>query len=104
YRLLGKILFYQSLRRSARQLPALSVDVVDTSEILPTLNRAFAEALKIDYHAVFAEALPDTIKWPAEAACKLAVLVHDFNTRDFSRLPQDVIGTVFEQLIPPEER
>jgi len=104
YRLLGKILFYQSLRRAARQLPELNVDGLDTSEVLPTLNRAFAEALKIDYHAVFAEALPDTIKWPAEAARKLAVLVHEFNTRNFSHLPQDVVGTVFERLIPPEER
>lgn len=104
YRLLGKILFYQSLRRAARQLPPLNVDGIESSEVLPTLNRAFAEALKIDYHAVFSEALPDTIKWPAEAAKKLAVLVHDFNTRDFSSLPQDVVGTVFERLIPPEER
>ena len=104
YRLLGKILFYQSLRRAARQLPLLNVDSLDSSEVLPALNRAFAEALKIDYHAVFAEALPDTIKWPADAARKLAELVHDFNTRDFSKLPQDVVGTVFEQLIPPEER
>ncbi len=104
YRLLGKILFYQSLRRAARQLPPLTVDGLDSSEVLPALNRAFAEALEIDYHAVFAEALPDTIKWPAEAARKLAALVHDFNTRDFSSLPQDVVGKVFERLIPPEER
>lgn len=104
YRLLGKILFYQSLRRAARQLPPLNVDGLESSEVLPTLNRAFAEALKIDYHAVFAEALPDTIKWPADAAKKLAALIHDFNTRDFSSLPQDVVGTVFERLIPPEER
>ena len=34
----------------------------------------------------------------------LADLIHDFNTRDFASLPQDVIGTVFERLIPPEER
>jgi methylase of polypeptide subunit release factors len=104
YRLLGKVLFYQSLRRAARQLPPLNVDGLESSEVLPALNRAFAEALKIDYHAVFAEALPDTIKWPAEAAKKLAALIHDFNTRDFSSLPQDVVGTVFERLIPPEER
>jgi hypothetical protein len=104
YRLLGKILFYQSLRRAARQLPPLTADGLDSSEVLPALNRAFTQALKIDYHAVFAEALPDTIKWPAEAARKLAALVHDFNTRDFSSLPQDVVGRVFERLIPPEER
>jgi hypothetical protein len=68
------------------------------------LRIAFAEARKIDYHAVFDEALPDRIQWPSAASHALAGLVHDFNTRDFASLPQDVIGTVFERLIPPEER
>lgn len=104
YRLLGKVLFYQSLRRSARQLPKLDFDRADTSEVLPGLRAAFAEALKIDYHAVFEEDLPDRLAWPAEASRQLAALIHDFNTRDFASLPQDVIGTVFERLIPPEER
>lgn len=104
YRLLGKMLFFQSLRRSARQLPKLDFDNVDTSQVLPKLRAAFAEARKIDYHAVFDEVLPDRIQWPAEASRALADLVHDFNTRDFASLPQDVIGTVFERLIPPEER
>ncbi len=53
---------------------------------------------------MFDEALPDRIQWPSEASHALADLVHDFNTRDFASLPQDVIGTVFERLIPPEER
>jgi len=104
YRLLGKILFYQGLRRSARQLPALDLDNIDSSQVLPTLRRVFAEALKVDYHAVFSEDLPDTVSWPGEAAKRLAALIHDFNTRDFTSLPQDVVGTVFERLIPPEDR
>ena len=104
YRLLGKILFYQSLRRSARQLPALNLDDIDSSQILPTLRHAFAEALKVDYHAVFSEDLPDTVSWPGEAAKRLAAMIHDFNTRDFSNLPQDVVGIVYERLIPPEDR
>ena len=65
---------------------------------------AFARALEIDYYAVFAEDLPDRVQWPADASRELASLIHDFRTRDFSNVPQDVIGTVFEQLIPPEER
>ncbi len=104
YRLLGKILFYQSLRRVARHLPLLDLTGVDPSLALSTLRIAFAEALKVDYHAVFAEDLPDTVSWPGEAAKHLAGLIHDFNTRDFSSLPQDVIGAVFERLIPPEDR
>jgi type I restriction enzyme M protein len=104
YRLLGKVLFYHSLRRSARQLPDLDFRGADTSEVLPNLRRAFARALEIDYHAVFAEDLPDRVPWPANASRELAALIHDFHTRDFSHVPQDVIGTVFERLIPPEER
>lgn len=104
YRLLGKILFYQSLRRIARQLPKLEMQGIDTAQVLPTLRSAFAQSLKIDYHTVFAEAMPDKIPWPAQASKELANLIHDFNTRDFAKLPQDVIGTVFERLIPPEER
>jgi hypothetical protein len=104
YRLLGKIIFYQSLRRIARQLPPLDLSGVDSSQVLPTLRRAFADALKVDYHAVFSEDLPDTVAWPSEAAKRLAELIDVFNTRNFSTLPQDVIGTVFERLIPPEDR
>lgn len=104
YRLLGKVLFYQSLRGPVRQLPSLNLDDIDVAQVLPTLRRAFSEALKVDYHAVFAEDLPDTIAWPGEAAKRLAALINDFNTRDFSSLPQDVVGTVFERLIPPEDR
>jgi len=104
YRLLGKILFYQSLRRLARHLPKLDFVGVTTAQVLPKLRSAFAEARKIDYQAVFDEALPDRIQWPAEASSDLADLIHDFNSRDFAALPQDVMGAVFERLIPPEER
>ena len=78
YRLLGKVLFYQSLRRSARQLPDLDLRGDDTARVLPTLRAAFARALEIDYHAVFAEDLPDRVQWPADASRELASLIHDF--------------------------
>ena len=104
YRLLGKVLFYQSLRRSARQLPKLDMQDVDSSQVLKMLRGAFDLALKIDYHAVFEEDVPDRVQWPAEASRELASLIHDFQTRNFALLPQDVVGTVFERLIPPEER
>ena len=104
YRLLGKIIFYQSLRRSAWQLPELDLSGIDSSQVLPTLRRCFAKALEVDYHAVFREDIVDTILFPREASLELADLVTDLNTRDFASLPQDVVGEVFERLIPPDER
>ena len=96
YRLLGKVIFYQSLRRSVRSLPELELTGVDSSYVMPRLRIAFAEALKVDYHAVFAEVLIDRIPYPQAAASELAALITDLNTRDFAGLPQDVVGQVFE--------
>lgn len=104
YRLLGKVIFYQSLRRSAKQLPELDLSRVDTSQVLPTLRRSFGKALEIDYHAVFKEDIVDRVPFPSAAAKELATLIGDLNTRNFAYVPQDVMGEVFERLIPREER
>lgn len=104
YRLLGKIIFYQSLRRAVPELPEMKVNGLDTAQVLPALNACFAQAHKIDYHAVFREDVVDRLPYPAAASVELAALVGDLNTRDFAHLPQDVVGAVFERLIPPEDR
>lgn len=104
YRLLGKIIFYQSLRRAVPELPEMKVNGLDTAHVLPALNACFAQAHKIDYHAVFREDVVDRLPYPAAASTELAALVGDLNTRDFAHLPQDVVGAVFERLIPPEDR
>lgn len=104
YRLLGKIIFYQSLRRAAPQLPEMDLAGLDTGQVLTRLAQCFAEAHKIDYHAVFREDVIDRLPFPAAASSELRDLVGDLNTRDFAHLPQDVVGAVFERLIPPEDR
>lgn len=104
YRLLGKIIFYQSLRRAIPGLPEMAVTGLDTSQVLPSLAACFAEAHKIDYHAVFREDVVDRLPFPAQASAELRDLVGVLNTRDFAHLPQDVVGAVFERLIPPEDR
>ncbi|MBC7250086.1 MAG: SAM-dependent DNA methyltransferase [Anaerolineae bacterium] len=104
YRLLGKIIFYQSLRRAAPHLPPMDLSGLDTGQVLPRLRDCFAAAHKIDYHAVFREDVVDRLPFPAAASAELRDLVSDLNTRDFAHLPQDVVGAVFERLIPPEDR
>lgn len=104
YRLLGKIIFYQSLRRALPQLPEMNMHGLDTSQVMPRLQACFAEAHKIDYNAVFSEDVADRLPFPAVASVELRELVEILNTRDFAHLPQDVVGAVFERLIPPEDR
>ena len=104
YRLLGKIIFYQSLRRAAPQLPAMDLNGLDTGQVMPRLKGCFEAAHRIDYHAVFREDVVDDLPYPAAASAELRDLVENLNTRDFAHLPQDVVGAVFERLIPPEDR
>ena len=104
YRLLGKIIFYQSLRRAAPDLPAMDLAGLDTGQVLPRLQDCFSAAHRIDYHAVFREDVVDRVPFPAAASAELRDLVGNLNTRDFAHLPQDVVGAVFERLIPPEDR
>jgi hypothetical protein len=104
YRLLGKIIFYQSLRRAVIQLPAMDLAGLDSGQVLPRLSYCFSEAHKIDYHAVFREDIVDKLPFPEAALVELRNLINDLNTRDFAHLPQDVVGAVFERLIPPEDR
>lgn len=104
YRLLGKIIFYQSLHRAASHLPPLEVTGLDTGQVISRLQDCFAAAHQIDYHAVFREDIVDRLPFPAAASAELRGLVEDLNTRDFAHLPQDVVGAVFERLIPPEDR
>jgi type I restriction enzyme M protein len=104
YRLLGKIIFYQSLRRAIPHLPEMDMDGLDTSQVMVRLQTCFTEAHKIDYHAVFRDDVVDRLPFPADASAELRDLVGVLNTRDFAHLPQDVVGAVFERLIPPEDR
>ncbi|MGB3479837.1 MAG: N-6 DNA methylase [bacterium] len=105
YRLLGKILFYQTLRRFREDaLPAMDLCHLKSEDVQNKLTDLFELAREIDYQAVFEKDLLDEVELPNKSIDILVQLVDELNKRNFSRMPQDVIGQVFEQLIPPEER
>jgi len=104
YRLLGRILFYLTLRRFRDDIAKLDLSGLDPIQASTRLKECFAEARVIDYLAVFEDDLPDQIEFPPQAVEELAELISDLNRFNFSNMPQDVIGQVFEKLIPYEER
>ncbi len=104
YRSLGKILFYQSLRRQHPSLPPLDLSDVSAALVMPRLRDLFAQACRIDYQAVFEESIVEHIPFPQAALDELVALTADLERGDFAEMPQDVVGRVFEGLIPPEER
>lgn len=101
YSLAVRLLFYFTIRRHFKdKLP----DLREVPVLGPAMQRAFQEAQKIDWQAVFSESPLDKLGLPPEAEIPLATLLHDFHRYDFSQLKEDVIGQVMEGLIPPEER
>lgn len=104
YRTLGKIIFYQSLRRHVSALPEMNFSGVDDAIIVSRLQHYFDLARAIDYQAIFEEELTDRIPYPQAAIDELRSLISDLNYYNFYTVPQDVIGQVFERLIPHEER
>ena len=104
YRTLGKIIFYQSLRRHVRTLPEMDFSGVDDAMIVSRLRHYFNLARAIDYQAIFEEELTERIPFPQAAIDELKSLISDLNYYNFYTVPQDVTGQVFERLIPSEER
>jgi len=105
YRLLGKILFYQTLRRFREDaLPPMDLSHFKPNDVQKKLYELFELARAIDYQAVFEKDFPDDVTLPIKSIGILSQLISELNKRNFSRMPQDVIGQVFEQLIPSEER
>lgn len=104
YRLLARILFYLTLRRQWSMLPKLDITGQTGSSAIKTITETFAQARQIDWQAVFEEDLLDSVPFPEDAVNELDNLIQDLNRYNFSGMPQDVIGSVFENLIPHEER
>lgn len=104
YRLLGKILFYLTLRRFNLNIPKLVLFGSNPLDIDKELKRYFEIARQIDYQAVFEEDFPDRVPFPQGGVEPLINLIETLNRYNFSQMPQDVMGNVFEKLIPLEER
>ncbi|MEO5357767.1 MAG: SAM-dependent methyltransferase [Nitrospirae bacterium YQR-1] len=104
YRLLGKILFYLTLRRFRTDIPKFDLTSISPTSIDEKIREYFQIARHIDYQAIFEDDFPDRVPFPEKAVAPLLKLLDNLNRYNFSNMPQDVIGNVFEKLIPPQER
>lgn len=113
YALVNKLVFYEALlKRHGAKLDQINIPKhLDTGEALRHhLEGYFAEAKKVtgDYETVFGEdhkSVGNRISFYSDAAVphwrELINQIHEF---DFSKLDYEVIGSIFERLIGPEER
>jgi methylase of polypeptide subunit release factors len=103
YRLIGQILFYFALRRKQ---PSLRVLEISGSTPLPSGLRPFwNDVRRFDYEALFKESeLDDLVPFPPMAAAITRQLIHELSHYEWNKLRDDVLGAVFENLIPRSEQ
>ncbi|MDH4223575.1 MAG: N-6 DNA methylase, partial [candidate division Zixibacteria bacterium] len=109
YLLVNKILFYNALQtKRPQELEPLEIPVsLFKGESLQTeLQKYFNQVLKIDYETIYTTDFIDTVAFPEakEVVKEIKELVSLLKEYDFSNLGFDVIGGIFERLIPQEER
>lgn len=105
YRIIGKLLFYQTLARTRGDLPSITVPQShDAAQFQNLLREYFRKARQIDYQAIFDEHLPDTLPFSSDVAERLRTFCHSFLALNLPRMTEDVIGRIFESLVPGDDK
>lgn len=103
YRLAGQLLFYMALRRKHGALPDLSLP--DSNRVIERLREYWDHARRYDYEAVFAlSILEEVVPLSPTAETLVYSLAAELRGWDWSLIPDDVLGAIFERLIPESER
>lgn len=110
YLLVNKILFYDLLQtKRPDKLNPLSIpeDLTKGGLLQGQLQAYFDYVLKeIDYETIYDADFIDQTAFPdrKEVVDEIKSLIRTLNLYDFSKIGYDIIGRIFERLIPAEER
>ncbi|MEM2842210.1 MAG: N-6 DNA methylase [Thermoproteota archaeon] len=109
YMLINKILFYKILETKYKDLPKLQkinllISKDSITKFRKQLEDCFKQALKIDYQAVFQPSIYDEIPLPQSVVERLNEFLNEASSYDISKIEADVIGRIYEGLIPKDER
>jgi len=102
YRLIGQILFYFAL---GRKQPLKPLAISDKDKFPEALRPYWDEVRKFDYEALFeVSELETLVPFPIGASVVARQLIEELRRYDWSHLRDDVLGSVFERLIPRTEQ
>jgi len=104
YKIIGKILFYMTLRKHRSELPRMELPAKSYRTAMKNMRGLFQQALEVDYQAIFESDITDEIELSADTAKIIIQLTENLSHWSFELMPLDVIGAVFEKLIPEDAR
>jgi len=109
YLLVNKILFYNMLQaKRPHKLDPLEIPqgLTKGAQLQKILQSFFDEVLEIDYETIYTTDFIDALAFPEEEGVvkEIKELVSVLHQYDFSMLGYDIIGGIFQGLIPQDER
>ncbi len=105
YLLSNKILFYKLLEGNFKNLPKLTkIETFNDEKFKQTLNDYFNKALEIDYEAVFSSTFFDNVPLNSASIKLFNQFISELERYKLSEIEYDILGKIFESLIPIEER
>jgi len=104
YKIIAKILFYITLRRQNLHLPKMELRADNYKTAMTKMRQLFQLGLEVDYQAVFETDITDEIELGQATAKTIIELVENLAHWSFELMPLDVIGAVFEKLVPEDAR
>jgi len=107
YLLINKLLFYNVLRPKFN-LPKITIPEVGLTgkELRERLSSYFVECFRRtgNYETVLLTDFLDLVPPPDDVVGKLKDFIHKLGEHDFSKLDYEVLGNIFQRLIPDKER
>ena len=107
YMLMNRLTFYKTLETQISSLTKLTkVDTEDSKVFSARLREVFDKVCKdVDYEAIFEpHSVLDRFLLPKKLIYTLNDFIEELGTYDLSKIRSDVIGRVYEELIPEAER
>lgn len=106
YLLVNKIAFYKTLETQIPSLPELKgVYATEGREFSQRLSQYFDRVRRdIGYTAIFERTILDEVGLPSKLIQTLNDFIEELGTYNLAKIQSDVLGRVYEELIPADER
>lgn len=105
YVLTNKILFYNVLSTEHKELVPIQTErIQDGLDLNQILKKHFQDVLKINYDTIYKIDIFDDLRVPDNCLESIVRFIEDFDNYDFRGVNYEILGQVYEDLIPGTER
>lgn len=105
YVLTNKILFYNVLSTEHKELVPIQTERIQHGlDLNQILKKHFQDVLKINYDTIYKIDIFDDLRVPDNCLESIVRFIEDFDNYDFRGINYEILGQVYEDLIPGTEK